>query len=363
MTTRATEKALLTCPGDTIQETIDAIGMTQRELAERLGYPFNKLNQLIKGEVSLTPEMAVKLEHVLGIPVRTWLELERMYQEDKLAIDEQERLAEQFDWLSQFPLSALKKWGIIGKGRKNISQVEDLLSFFQVASKEEWERIYKDAKISVAFKISLAHTQNPYSLSVWLRLGEKQAEKLELSPFDEKLFKGCLEDAREMAYRQPDDYLQALQALCASCGAALVYTPLLPNAPVNGATRWLKKRTHPLLQLSDRYKTADHFWFAFFHEAAHILKHGKTEIFLDGVKGVEQDEEKEAEANRIALKYLLGDFPLKKYANKTRPWSEAELVNLAKEYRIHPGILAAQLQRVGSLPNKNLNGLKVKVMF
>ena len=142
MTTRATEKALLTCPGDTIQETIDTIGMTQRELAERLGYPFNKLNQLIKGEVSLTPEMAVKLEHVLGIPVRTWLELERMYQEDKLAIDEQERLAEQFDWLSQFPLSALKKWGIIGKGRKNISQVEDLLSFFQVASKEEWERIW-----------------------------------------------------------------------------------------------------------------------------------------------------------------------------------------------------------------------------
>ena len=91
MTTIQAKEALLTCPGDTIQETIDTIGMPQRELTERLGYPTNKLNQLIKGDVSLTHDMAGKLENVLGIPAGTWLELERMCQEEKLAIEQAHR--------------------------------------------------------------------------------------------------------------------------------------------------------------------------------------------------------------------------------------------------------------------------------
>ena len=42
------QKELLSPPGDTIQETIDAIGMSQAELAERIGRPKEKLNDIIK---------------------------------------------------------------------------------------------------------------------------------------------------------------------------------------------------------------------------------------------------------------------------------------------------------------------------
>lgn len=357
------QKELLVCPGDTIQETIDTMGMSQRELAERLGYPPNKLNHLIKGEMALTPEMAVKLEHVLGISVRTWLELERLYQEEQISIAEQERMESQLNWVRQFPLKALHELGVLNSRKKSISLVEELLRFFQVASATEWERIYVDQEVAVAFKISLAHTQNPFALSAWLKLGEYQAERLELAPYDKKAFKNCLSEARTIAYRQPDDFKEQLQALCARCGVALVFTSMLPQAPVNGSTRWLKGRSYPLLQLSDRYKKADFFWFAFFHEAAHILEHGKTAIFLDGVDGVNQDENKEEQADRIALRYLLGDFSLATIKNRRNPWSEAELLATANKYEIHPGVLVAQLQRVGSLPKKNLNKLRVSIRF
>jgi len=357
------QKDLLVCPGDTIQETIDVLGMSQRELAERLGYPANKLNQLIKGDVGLTPEMAAKLEHVLGIPIRTWLELERMYQEEKLTLAEQAKMEAQKEWLDQFPLTAMRKLGILSRRRKGTKHVEELLRFFQVASYKEWKRIYLDDEVAVAFKISLAQASDPYALSVWLKQGEWQAQELELADYDANLFKQCLQKAQKLAYEQPADFQEQLQRLCARCGVALVYTPMLPKAPVNGSTRWLKGRSYPLLQLSDRYKTADFFWFSFFHEAAHILKHGKTAVFLDGVAGILQDGQKEREADQFALKQLLGDFPLQSYSRKAKPWSQAEIIKLSKCYKTHPGVLVAQLQRVGSLSKKNLNGLKVKIKF
>ncbi len=90
-------KQLLTCPGDTILETIESVGMSQAELAQRIGYPKNKLNQLIRGQVILTPAMAGKLSSVLGIPPGFWLELERIYQEEKLSIDQREALNDQID--------------------------------------------------------------------------------------------------------------------------------------------------------------------------------------------------------------------------------------------------------------------------
>ncbi|HMQ87316.1 MAG TPA: helix-turn-helix domain-containing protein [Flavilitoribacter sp.] len=363
MTSEQIKEALLTCPGDTIQETIDSIGMPQRELAERLGYPSNKLNQLIKGDISLTRDMAAKLENVLGIPAGTWLELERMYQEEKLELEETARREHQWTWLQNFPLKQMGELGVINNSGGKSQQVREVLSFFQVASSTEWEQIYLAEQVSVAFKISLAHTQNPFSLSVWLRMGEIQAEHLSLEPYAPEAFANCLEAARQIAFHQPADFLEQLQTLCAKCGVAVVYTPMLPKAPVNGATRWLKKRSHPLLQLSDRYKTADHFWFAFFHEAAHILKHGKTAVFLDGVDGIQQDEEKEAEADRFALHQLLGQFSLASVKTRRKPWSETEVVQTAQTFGIHPGILVAQLQRIGSLPKANLNGLKVRIGF
>ena len=287
------QKDLLVCPGETVQETIDVIGMSQRELAERLGYPTNKLNQLIKGDVGLSPEMAAKLEHVLGISARTWLELERMYQEEKLALAEKERMDNQEAWLESVSNSGYAEAGHFKWRQKGFPSCRRVAAFFQVASYKEWKRIYLDKEIAIAFKISLAQASNPYALSVWLKQGEWQAQKLELAEYDATKFKQCLKTAQTLAYKQPEDFQERLQQLCAHCGVALVYTPMLPKAPVNGSTRWLKRRRYPLLQLSDRYKTADFFWFAFFHEAAHILKHGKTEVFLDGVKGVAQDEQKE----------------------------------------------------------------------
>ena len=72
-------KELLTPPGDTIQETIDIIGMSHAELAERMGWSIKKVNNLIKGNEPITQNTAILLEQVLGISVSFWMARENEY--------------------------------------------------------------------------------------------------------------------------------------------------------------------------------------------------------------------------------------------------------------------------------------------
>jgi plasmid maintenance system antidote protein VapI len=79
-------KEILSPPGDTIQETMDTIHMTQAELSERLGRPKAKLNDLIKGREPLTRKTALLLERSLYISVNFWLNRENAYREELMRI-------------------------------------------------------------------------------------------------------------------------------------------------------------------------------------------------------------------------------------------------------------------------------------
>lgn len=87
------DRTLLSPPGDTIQETLDAIGMTQAELSARMGRPKEKVNELIKGNAPLTMDTAIKLERVLDIPVHFWIKRESAYRETLARIEEREGFA------------------------------------------------------------------------------------------------------------------------------------------------------------------------------------------------------------------------------------------------------------------------------
>lgn len=362
MTDLELKKSLLSCPGDTIQEHIDAIGMSQAELAERLGRSKEKLNELIKGKAPITKETATKLEYVLGVPASFWLNLERQYQDELLEIEQMEELEQCKEWVSGFPLPAMKKLGIIPDTRDKSHLAGILLKFFRVATPQQWSSIYEGS--SLAFKIELRHTAEPQAISVWLRLGELQAEHIKVATFDKKALRNQLETFKEIAYNHSEDWLEQLQAVCASCGVALVYTPCIAKAPIYGATRWIKNNSIPLLQITDRQKDYNAFWFTFFHELAHILYHGKKEIFIEGIDSISPDKEKEAEADAFASRMLLSE----KERNEIFRYYDFDtelILELSRKFKRHPGIIVGQLQREGLVQYNNvrLSNLKPKVYF
>ncbi len=73
------QKKLLSPPGDTIRETIDTIGMSQAELAERIGCTSEKMRDILIGLEPITLEIAISLEMELGIASSFWITRENEY--------------------------------------------------------------------------------------------------------------------------------------------------------------------------------------------------------------------------------------------------------------------------------------------
>ena len=74
-------------PGEYLAEEIEARGITQKELAGRMGRPVNAINEIVKGKKAITAETALQLESVMPeIPARFWLNLEIDYQLTKALI-------------------------------------------------------------------------------------------------------------------------------------------------------------------------------------------------------------------------------------------------------------------------------------
>lgn len=68
-------------PGDTIADLLDERDWSQVDLATRTGFIPEHLNQLLKGEASITQGTAAKLEKVLGSSARFWINVETQYRQ------------------------------------------------------------------------------------------------------------------------------------------------------------------------------------------------------------------------------------------------------------------------------------------
>ena len=67
-----------THPGKMIlEEFLKPLGMTQAELARRLNVSYPRLNQIVKGRRSVTPDTALRLARVLGMSPDFWLDLQQ----------------------------------------------------------------------------------------------------------------------------------------------------------------------------------------------------------------------------------------------------------------------------------------------
>jgi len=344
-------------PGETLQETLEALGMPQASLAKRTGRSLKMINEIIKGKAPITPKMALELERVVGVPATFWNNREKHYREFVARIEEQKRLETFIPWLEIIPVRAMVKNGCIKSYKNKVEQLQEVLKFFGIASPEQWPAAMQTYLGNATFRRSQAFDSDFEALVSWLRKGELDANKTYCEPYDPKKFRSILSGIRLLTLDPPEIFQPEVIKLCASCGVAVVFVPELPKTRVSGATRWLTP-TKALIQLSLRYKTNDHLWFSFFHEAGHILKHGKKDVFIEGTS-LKMDETKEEEANTFAADYLI---PKRDYLNfiSNCTLSKINIRQFASKIQISPGIVVGRLQHDKLLPMTHCNDLKVR---
>ena len=347
-------------PGDTVADLLAERGWTQVELALRMGYSPKHINQLLKGEAAITQDTAIKLEKVLGSTTRFWLGLEAQYREQLARKADVSALAADVGWLKELPLSDMVKFGWVRKVNDKARQVHECLRFFAVSSVSAWRLQYQQPV--AAYRASVKLTRTPESVAAWLRQGELLASDVRCDDFNKVRFEAVLADVRGLTRESdPHKFLPALQRLCSLAGVAVVVAPAPAGCPVSGATKWLGANK-ALILLSLRGKTDDKLWFTFFHEAGHLLKHGKSLTFLDilGEDGLNAAEE--AEADAFARDVLIPSAGYQLLTTQSRI-SATSVRACAQTLGVSPGIVVGRLQYEGRLPWTHLNHLKVKYVW
>lgn len=327
--------------------------MTQREFALRAGLSAKHLNQLVKGTVSLSPDVAERLESVTGIKARFWNRLEADYQSTKKRLREARDPALFEIWCKSLPVKELIRRGQVPEEPSDkASRWDQMLAFFGVSSLDAWAELYE--KPAAAFRQTKAFEAKVGAVAAWLRLGEVAAQAIACDPFDKRRLQAELPQLRSLTVLPPEQFESELVKRCARNGVAVVFVKEITGSRACGATRWVSPHK-AIVQLSLRYKTDDQFWFTVFHELGHVLMHGKQDVLVEASRISGAEEPREAEADRFARDLLIPPNVAQRLDSLR---SLASVRSFAREIGIAPGIVVGRLHHEKKWPHSWGNDLK-----
>lgn len=346
-------------PGATISDKLHSDRIALQDFAWEMDLQTLEAEKLIEGEMPITPSIAGLLERALGINVDFWLTREAHYRRDLETLARRVPAEAAKIWLKELPLKDMIALGWVHPAADDQERVAECFRYFDVASLEAWnariEGIFAQAKLRSSRKLQSV----PASLAAWLRRGEMEAELVQCGEWDGKKFEAGLEEVRKLTLQKnPETFLPRLKQICAASGVVVVVAKTPSGCRASGATRFLSDRK-ALLMLSFRYLSDDHFWFTFFHEAAHLCLHGSDRVFLEGEPHTSEQEEQEA--NEFSERILIPDEL--KQAFESLTISKKEILRFSAKAGISPGIVVGQLQHRGRLNHNFFNYFKRRYVW
>ena len=335
-------------PGEYLEEVLEELGMTKDELARRMGRPAPKLSPIFRGRKAITPDTALQLEKVVGVPAHVWTGLEADYrlvlarQQD---MNERDRLKEETPLIKPFCYAVLANMGAVPKVTKGPDKVLALQKFFGVTC---LRNVITLRRYEAAFRCGAGTKErSPEAIAAWLRLGELKAQKIDCAPFDKRRLEGSLTEIRAMTLQPPDIFLSGLTVLLASAGIALVILPHFPKTYAHGATFPIG-REKTVLMLSIRGKWADIFWFSLFHELGHILLHDRNKIIVEYDNGNPELKKLEKEADKFASNILISKDKWSDFVDR-KSFQYQDIRMFARDVGVDAGIVVGRLQHEGLL--------------
>ena len=345
-------------PGWLLEERLSEQAISHAEFARRCGRSAKLISEIISGKAPIEPKTALQFEKVLGVDASIWLGIEADYRLRQTREAEIKISRQAAAWSKTFPIAQLVEREVIGQPSSTGEAVTRLLSFFGVASIEAWNRRY--GMSHVAYRHSVSFQSNESSLASWRRIAEIYAGMQRCQDYVDSAFRKALAPIRALTRAPVEEALERAEEHCNSAGVALALIKPLPKARLSGAAWWISSRK-PVIALSARHKTDDHLWFSFFHEAAHILLHGKRNVFVDDANY--EADDLEAEANNWAADFLVAKSDWRHFV-ATDAYSPMDVRDFADEQEIAPGIVVGRLQFEKRLPwNSRLNKLKKRLKW
>lgn len=341
-------------PGETILSILRAREISVDRFSELVGLAEHQALSLLNGKYPIDSNLAERISANLGSTPRFWSERERRYQSNLKTLALRRPALEQ--WFRSFPISKMREMGWISKFTTQTDAPFELLDFFAVSTVQQWKEEHASRLERTKFRTSTAFENSAPATTAWLRRGEVVAEEMHCKSWDREGFRKSLGGLKSLTTEpSPRAFLPGLQTECAKHGIAVVVERCPSGCAASGATLWLESG-RGLLLLSARFLSDDHFWFSFFHEAAHLILH-KAELRIEG-DALSGTSGQEAEANQFAQAILLE--PQGEPALKALPINKFAIARFARKCGVSTGIIVGQLQSKKRLSPGRFNAFKTR---
>ncbi|MBR5953105.1 MAG: HigA family addiction module antidote protein, partial [Pseudobutyrivibrio sp.] len=319
-------------PGYYIKELIDESGLTQEDFAKRLDTTPKNLSLLIRGEQSLSTDIALKLSKMLGTSINYWLNLQNNYDallaqyESKDEIEAERRVFSILDYKYFRNVC-----GLPNVPRKIDEQIKYTREKLGVSSLT----VLTKRDMAVSFRSASAELSesNIVKANSMVQIAIKKAAEIEAPKYDKKAFEKAVEYSLTLTEQHKNFYPLVKKAFL-EAGVLFVVMPNMPGSKINGATK--KIGNNIMLMVSDRNVYADTFWFTLFHEVGHILN-GDYGISFEKESG-----DKEDAADNFAANVLV---PQSEYVafKEGNTFTISSVKAFAKKINRDPGIVLGRL--------------------
>lgn len=294
-------------PTEIVKYEVEGRGMSQKELADRMGMQPSNLSRFLKGE-DITLQMAQKLEKALGIPAQDWLNIQMTYERNLINIakrdkeeDEAQKSLEEYRsrvYLRRIFLS-------VGKEEEFLTFREQLRILRETFAIETPDDLYATSgRFSSPDKSSL----DPKAALTWTVIARYFASKQEVKGTFDKEDANVERELADVFNKNEGDVVGQVTEVLANHGIRFAVVKTIMKAKIDGFS-YVGKDGVPGIVVTMRFNRIDNFAYAVMHELAHLKLHINDErrAFLSSSEYTESESRDEVEADKFASQALIPD--------------------------------------------------------
>jgi addiction module HigA family antidote len=320
-------------PGYYIKEIVDESGLTQEDFAKRLDTTPKNLSLLIRGEQSLSIDIAMKLSRMIGTSVNYWLNLQNAYDALIAEFKSEEELEQERKVFEVIDYKYFRdNFGLANLPRKKDEQIKQVREFLNVATLSVLTK--KDMAVSFRSSTEQLTESSTVKANAMVQIAVNKALKVDAPKFNKNKFEKKVTYALTLT-RKHEEFYPLIYKAFLEAGVIFVILPNMSGSKINGATK--KIGNNVMLMVNDRRLNADSFWFTLFHEIGHIVN-GDYGISFEKETG-----EQEELADRYAEDNLIPPDMYTEFVEKNQ-FDVQSIRKFADKIERDPGIVLGRLQ-------------------
>ncbi len=331
-------------PGQLITELLKERGWTNRVLAMVLGVSDPIVSKMASDKRPVDATMALSLEEVFGVPAQRFLDLQSSYDLAKAKIESRPdpKRSMRASIYGHLPVAEMIRRGWVdAEDMRDADLVESALCRFFKVNRIEDASVFAHA----AKKTDSGKDPAPAQLA-WLHRVKMIASDMLLGPYSPERVEDAI--SKISALRSHPEHMERVPRILAEAGIRFVVVEGLPGGKIDGVCFWLNDNA-PVIGMSLRFDRIDNFLFVLRHELEHVRRRdGLQSPVIDVDLGRQPDEELEVQeriANEAAREFCVPKKDMDAFIARKAPYfSERDLIGFAKALKVHPGLVAGQLQ-------------------